>query len=193
MATIDFPAIWTKTVDYINQKWKGAGMRADKMVSEEYMDAIVQDFLNDLEAAFATAYEARFSPLPYPLTGLISESRVSRYETPDGFDYIISFGGSDGELNRQSLLIKSGKRKGSRTGRGIKNIISVFDRGIKRNKYKKSGVWESRSRGRDIYTKTRNYMEGLAVISDFIEEFKMKNEQFGITAELIAPADYYAR
>lgn len=192
MAVIDFVSVWQKTVDYINNKWKDAGMRADRTVSEEYMDAIVRDFLNDLESAFAREYESRFRPRIYPFAGLISESRVTRYKTADGFDYIISFGGSDGELSRQSLLIKSGRRKGARTGRGIKNIISLFDTGFSHDRTI-FGLWESRSRGATLNTRASNHLDGFALINDYVEEFKRNNEQFGITAKLIAPAEYYAR
>lgn len=189
MAVVDFPAVWSKTVGYVNKRWKGAGLKDNVFVDEQSMESVVKKFLNDLEAAFSYEYESRFSPTPYPFAGLISESRIDCQKTKNGYDYIISFGGNDGELNRCSLLLT---RTGARTGRGVNNIISLFDKGYGQTKAK-WGLWQSKSRGKDIHTKSRNYLDGLAVISDFVDDFTTKHRRMGIVAMIIAAPEYYAR
>ena len=195
MAVVDFRSVWEKVLDHVNNPQNGyanreATAKNGYMLSIEYMDILVHELLSDLEYSFMSAYYNEWGTRAYPFSGLFEESRVVCKKSSHGYDFIISFGGNDGELSRQSVLITTSTKR--YRGKGIMNIISLFDTGFLHTS-RVFGLWESKSRGFQKHIKVRNYAKGLNVISQTIDDFQLKYKDIGLTARLIAPNEYYAR
>lgn len=200
MAVIDFGSITEKVNAFINSKegrqevlsQTGVSMKGAYFGTDLDMDMIVRNFLIDLESEFARAYEeAEWDRhYRYPFSGLISQAVVRKHNstnlTPHGGGtkvcYEVFFGGTTG-LSRDSLTIMRGRRRGQKTGRGISNILALFEKGYDAKK-QKFGMWHSRSRGGSYPTMSRVEREGLKVIAGFVDEFNARYNNYGVCAEL---------
>ena len=195
LAIINFQSVWGKVLDYANDRKNGMTNRGKwfnnrYVISQEYMEMIVRELLSELETKFMMAFCKTWTQRTYPFAGIFEESRVVCNKTSHGYDYIISFGGSDGELGRQSVLITTKKK--TYRGKGIRNIISLFDTGYFHT-HQLYGEWKSKSRGFVVNVGVRNYLYGLEVISQTIDDFQDKYREIGLIVKLIAPNEYYAR
>lgn len=93
------------------------------------------------------------------------------------------------DLSRMSLLIAKGNRAGTRTGSGIKNIVSLFDTGYTAN----SAVFGvgSGHENTDVI-KSLEHRDGKWFMSEAIESFnRLWGEIYGVHAIITADPEFY--
>lgn len=179
---------WTHSAEgkkVINSKYF-QGAKAP--IADKEIRRIISDLLREIEVSFGAAYIKSRDEVKgdrrYPFAGIFMTSRIESSVAQDGqsYEYRISFGRSDDDLTRNSLLITSGEKNEQRTGEGIENIIALFERGYVIGKTVPFGKWESKSRGFKQDTIALGRRAGLNAIAECIERFNRTYEGMGLHA-----------
>lgn len=94
------------------------------------------------------------------------------------------------DLSRKSLFALKGKKAGTRTGSGIKNIVSLFDTGYNASK-RVVGSWDGHSmEGQQVYSLT--HRDPLGFMLESVEEFNRQyKDLYGVEAMITADTEFY--
>ena len=190
MATIDFDGI----IKRITSEFKEGNLPHDAVVEvAEIRQKLAYDymkmFLQRVSLGFESEYK-RQNPDPkysYPFSGVFENSGYD-FDIKDYgigtpvYVYEITFGKDN---RRESIKTKKGHQ-----GKGVGNILFLFEVGYAANK-SVFGTWESKSKGAtvgDVWSKRKR--QGLYAINRAIEEFNWLHEADGVRVEWIDEWQY---
>lgn len=157
----------------------------DYITTEQDMQMLAQELINTMKSEAASAnlpqsvldhFESLTYTQPEPSGGNVPQYSVDIYFQDD--------------LSRMSLLITSGKRKGERTGEGVRNIVSLFDTGYEASA-RVYGVWSGHESDGSIASRTE--LEGKYFIERAIETFNRRyGETYHLEAMISASPEFYS-
>lgn len=173
-------------IDSYRKSGKAVTDGKESVVTEQTMCTIAEAMINILKHAakeqqLPESVGAHFNSLTY------SPPRVVGTQ---GDLYQVDIQFTD-DLSRMSLLIKSGERKGQRTGEGIKNIVSLFDTGYSASS-PVFGVWDTHDAESSV--KSLENRDGRWLMSNATETFnRIFGETYNVYAFITADPEFYHR